>query len=45
MIQGTPYRTGAGAAAQQYDKPSNFDKAVGYGSQIADIYNMFGGRK
>jgi len=42
MIQGTPYRTGAGAAAQQYDKPSNFDKAVGYGSQIADIYNMFG---
>ena len=42
IIQGIPYRTGAGAAAQQYDKPSNFDKAAAFASDALSIYDMFG---
>jgi len=41
IIKGDPYRGGYGTAPEVYDKPSNFDKAIGYGSKIADIYNMF----
>ena len=41
MIQGTPTGGYKPSSPQVYDKPSNLQKAIGYGSQIADIYNMF----
>ena len=44
IIQGSPYG-GYTTRPEVYDKPSTLDKAIGYGSQIADIYNMFGGKK
>ena len=41
MIQGTPTGKYAPTTPAVYDKPSNFDKAVAFGSQAVDIYNMF----
>ena len=43
IIKGDPYRGGYGTAPEVYDNPSKGDKYLGYASQIADIYNMFGG--
>ena len=40
IIEGTPYATGAAATAQQYDEPSNFEKALGYAGQAASLYGQ-----
>ena len=42
IISQQPYDSYA-SAPQVYDDPSNFEKAIGYGGQIANIYNMFKG--
>ena len=41
IIQGTPTGRYAPTTPEVYDKPSNFDKALAFGSQAVDIYNMF----
>jgi len=40
-ISGTP-TSAYNSAPEIYDDPSNLNKAIGYGAQLADIYNMFG---
>ena len=42
IISQQPYDSYA-SAPQVYDDPNNFEKAIGYGGQIANIYNMFKG--
>ena len=42
MIQGTPTGGYKPSSPDVYDKPSGFQKFLGYGADIANIYNMFG---